>query len=211
MVYYFRLPNNQLVYMGKDKYENEELLKFAWKEDIWFHVDDFSSAHVYLRMPTEDYDINQIQVEVLEWCSQITRNNSIKGCKEPQVDIVYTPIGNVKKTPDLDIGTVVFYDNKQLRFVKNVKNNKDQFKMLSKTKEECFPDLEKLKEDHELEKRLKEKHTKLEKKKEIQDIEKEKKMKLMEVQKARYDFDNRCKTDEDVEQRNVINDEDDFL
>ena len=47
---------DHLVYMGKDKYENEELLKygfpvkFLFKEDLWFHVKDYSSAHVYLRL-----------------------------------------------------------------------------------------------------------------------------------------------------------------
>ena len=40
-----------IIYMGKDKYENEELIKYAWPDrDIWFHVDDLSSAHVYLRL-----------------------------------------------------------------------------------------------------------------------------------------------------------------
>ena len=35
-----------MIYMGKDKFENEELLKYGWPEDIWFHVDNYSSAHV---------------------------------------------------------------------------------------------------------------------------------------------------------------------
>ena len=39
------------IYMGKDKFENEDLIKWGWPEDVWFHVDDLSSAHVYLRMP----------------------------------------------------------------------------------------------------------------------------------------------------------------
>lgn len=57
MVFYFDIPEGNVVYMGKDKYENEELLKYAWDEDIWFHVDDFSSAHVYLRLkPEETFD-----------------------------------------------------------------------------------------------------------------------------------------------------------
>ncbi|KNE59957.1 hypothetical protein AMAG_05402 [Allomyces macrogynus ATCC 38327] len=34
--------------MGRDKFENEDLIKHAWEEDIWFHVDKLSSAHVYL-------------------------------------------------------------------------------------------------------------------------------------------------------------------
>lgn len=40
--------------MGRDKYENEELIKYGWPEDLWFHVDKMSSAHVYLRLPSGD-------------------------------------------------------------------------------------------------------------------------------------------------------------
>ena len=55
MVFFFTCVDERYtVYMGKDKYENEELLKYGWPEDVWFHVDSFSSAHVYLRMPTPE-------------------------------------------------------------------------------------------------------------------------------------------------------------
>lgn len=36
--------------MGRDKIENEDLIKFGWAQDVWFHVSNLSSAHVYLRM-----------------------------------------------------------------------------------------------------------------------------------------------------------------
>ncbi|KAL7747269.1 hypothetical protein RI367_007323 [Sorochytrium milnesiophthora] len=39
-----------LIYMGKDKFENEDLIKWGWDVDVWFHVDNLSSAHVYLRL-----------------------------------------------------------------------------------------------------------------------------------------------------------------
>lgn len=29
---------------------DEELIKWGWPEDVWFHVDKMSSAHVYLRL-----------------------------------------------------------------------------------------------------------------------------------------------------------------
>ena len=35
---------------GKDKYENEDLIRYGLPEDLWFHVDNLSSAHVYLRL-----------------------------------------------------------------------------------------------------------------------------------------------------------------
>jgi predicted ribosome quality control (RQC) complex YloA/Tae2 family protein len=53
MVFYFTShvvsPAFQL-FMGEDKHENEELIKWDWPEDVWFHVDKMSSAHVYLRL-----------------------------------------------------------------------------------------------------------------------------------------------------------------
>lgn len=39
-----------MLYMGKDKHENEDLIRYGFPEDVWFHVDNLSSAHVYLRM-----------------------------------------------------------------------------------------------------------------------------------------------------------------
>lgn len=50
MVFYFTIPEGNVVYMGEDKHENEDLIQYAWDIDIWFHVDDYSSAHVYLRL-----------------------------------------------------------------------------------------------------------------------------------------------------------------
>ena len=38
------------IFMGFDKHENEELIRWGFEEDVWFHVDKVSSAHVYLRM-----------------------------------------------------------------------------------------------------------------------------------------------------------------
>ncbi|KAI9189627.1 hypothetical protein H9P43_001060 [Blastocladiella emersonii ATCC 22665] len=39
-----------IIYMGRDKFENEELIKHSWDSDVWFHVDKLSSAHIYLRL-----------------------------------------------------------------------------------------------------------------------------------------------------------------
>lgn len=74
MVYYFESNVVQppvTLFMGIDKYESkctvlfcelscfdyglfvdEDLIKWGWPEDVWFHVDKVSSAHVYLRLRT---------------------------------------------------------------------------------------------------------------------------------------------------------------
>jgi len=99
--------------MGKHKEENEDLIKFGWPEDIWFHVDKFSSAHVYLRLK-EGETIERISPEVLEDCCQLVKANSIEGNKVNNVTIVYTAWSNLKKTGDMDVGQVGFYQPKMV-------------------------------------------------------------------------------------------------
>ena len=50
MVYFFTSRDGHTIYVGKDKFENEELIKYGLHIDIWFHADEYSSAHVYLRL-----------------------------------------------------------------------------------------------------------------------------------------------------------------
>ena len=106
MVLFFT-PRRQefMLYMGRDKVENEDLIAYGLPEDIWFHVDALSSAHVYVRLP-EGLTIEDIDDETLEDCCQLVKANSIQGNKENDVDIVYTPWGNLKKTPSMEVGQV---------------------------------------------------------------------------------------------------------
>jgi predicted ribosome quality control (RQC) complex YloA/Tae2 family protein len=82
--------------MGKDKFENEDLIKFGWPEDIWFHVDDLSSAHVYLRLK-EGESWDKIDEKLIAECCQLVKANSIEGSKKDFVKVVYTPWENLFK------------------------------------------------------------------------------------------------------------------
>jgi hypothetical protein len=71
-------------YVGRDKHENEFLIKYGWPGDIWFHVDSLSSAHVYFRVTSEKAPVNGIPIDDLPEDSvydmmQIVKNNSISG------------------------------------------------------------------------------------------------------------------------------------
>jgi hypothetical protein len=68
-----------VIFMGRDKYENEELITHGWDpEDVWFHVDKLSSAHVYLRMP-KGMTWDAIPEALLQDLGQLTKANSIEG------------------------------------------------------------------------------------------------------------------------------------
>jgi predicted ribosome quality control (RQC) complex YloA/Tae2 family protein len=81
MVFYFQSINGEFTYyMGRDKYENEDLIKYGLPEDVWFHVDDLSSAHVYLRMKP-GMTLDDIPEDNLIECAALVKANSIQGCK----------------------------------------------------------------------------------------------------------------------------------
>ena len=104
MVFYFTCSDARYtIYMGRDKYENEHLIKYGWPEDLWFHVDKMSSAHVYLRLPPGD-GIDDIPEAIIEECAQLTKANSLEGWKVGNVPIVYTMWENLRKTGDMDVG-----------------------------------------------------------------------------------------------------------
>lgn len=94
MVYYFTTKNGDYtIYMGKDKYENEDLIKYGLPEDCWFHVDDLSSAHVYLRLKP-GMTLDDIPQDLLLECATLVKANSIQGCK-----VRYTVLQHACRAP----------------------------------------------------------------------------------------------------------------
>ena len=174
MVFYFEsklMDPPVLLYMGRDKHENEELIRWGWPEDFWFHVDKMSSAHVYLRLP-EGTTIDTIPKEVILDCAHLTKANSIQGCKENNVNIVYTPWANLKKSGDMDVGQVGFHNNKEVRNIMIEKKINDVINRLNKTKVEKEPDFRAMREERDAVERRKQRkiqdEQKLEKRKQDQ-------------------------------------------
>ncbi|XP_078168598.1 uncharacterized protein LOC144563088 [Carex rostrata] len=143
MVLYFKARpelGDYTIFMGIDKNENEELIKYGFPEDIWFHVDKVSSAHVYVRMH-RGQTIDGISEGLLEDCAQLVKANSIQGNKMNNVDIVYTPWTNLKKTLSMDVGQVGFFHPKLVRTVRVEKRINEIVNRLNKTKVERVTDL----------------------------------------------------------------------
>ncbi|CAA2997897.1 Hypothetical predicted protein [Olea europaea subsp. europaea] len=99
-----------------------------------------SSAHVYLRLP-KGRTIEDIPEGVLEDCAQLVKANSIQGNKVNDVDVVYTPWQNLKKTASMDVGQVGFHNPRMVRTVKVEKRINDIINQLNRTKVERQPDL----------------------------------------------------------------------
>ncbi|CAK9136404.1 unnamed protein product [Ilex paraguariensis] len=143
MVFYFKArpeAGDYVIFMGLDKYENEELIKYGFPEDIWFHVDKMSSAHVYVRLH-KGQTMDDISEGLLEDCAQLVKANSIQGNKVNNIDVVYTPWQNLKKTASMDVGQVSFHNSKMVRTVRVEKRINEIVNRLNRTKVERTPDL----------------------------------------------------------------------
>lgn len=121
--------------MGRDKYENEELIRYGWPEDLWFHVDKLSSAHVYLRLPQGE-TLEDVPPEIVEECAQLTKFNSIEGCKLNNVSVVYTMWSNLRKDGSMATGQVGFHNKAAVKRVVVEKRINAITNRLNKTKVE---------------------------------------------------------------------------
>ena len=115
MVFYFTCSDPRYtIYMGRDKYENEHLIAHGWPEDLWFHVDNHSSAHVYLRLPKGE-TIDDVPEEIVQECSQLTKANSIEGCKLSHVPVIYTMWSNLAKREGMADGQVGYHNRRAVK------------------------------------------------------------------------------------------------
>ncbi|OGM39135.1 DUF814 domain protein [Aspergillus bombycis] len=105
-----------------------------------FHVDNLSSAHVYLRLRDgESWD--NIPQPLLEDCAQLTKANSIEGNKKDNITIIYTPWSNLMKDGSMATGQVSFHNPKMVRKVFVRQRENIIVNRLNKTRAEKYPDL----------------------------------------------------------------------
>ncbi|KAK3056129.1 hypothetical protein LTR09_002635 [Extremus antarcticus] len=186
MVYYFTsnvVDPQAFIYVGKDKEESrtflfhqyglpadlsrdEDLIAHGWPEDVWFHADNLSSAHIYLRLPNPETEPwTAISQDLLTDCAQLTKANSIEGNKKDNVTVVYTPWSNLKKTGDMATGQVGFHQQKLVKKIRVEKRENAIVNRLNKTKVEKNPDFRMERADRDAEERKRERMSAQEKKK----------------------------------------------
>lgn len=99
------------VFVGRNNKENDYLtLKFANKNDIWFHTKDFHGSHTILKLDNNlPYPSNDILVKVAELAAKHSkaRNSS-------NVPVDYCEVKFVKKPSGSKPGMVIYTNNKTL-------------------------------------------------------------------------------------------------
>lgn len=208
MVFYFTSNVVQppvTLFMGLDKYENEDLIKWGWPEDVWFHVDKVSSAHVYLRL-NPGQTLDDVPSAVIEDACQLVKANSINGNKMNNIDIVYTMWDNLKKTPGMDVGQVAFKVDKDVRKMRVEKRSNEIVNRLNKTKREEHPDFRAEREKRDAAERA-EKKAKV---RDIRDREKDEEKRRQEEKELRS-YNSLMKSENMTSNYDAGNDSDEFM
>lgn len=142
------LPDPVTIYMGRDKIENDPLIKYSHPNYLWFHVDNYSSAHVYLMLSKESlgsphnlsFENLVLHPDILSQLAQFTKANSIKANKIPNITVIYTPVLNLHTDGLMDTGTVSFKNPKLVRRIKVAKRDNAVINRINKTKSEMTTD-----------------------------------------------------------------------
>lgn len=101
------------VYVGKNNMQNEYLsLKFAGREDLWFHAQKIHGSHVILKTNGQD----DIPEEVIYKCASLAKENS-KAKNATNVPVDYCQAKFVRRIPNGKSG-MVNYTNFNTIFVK---------------------------------------------------------------------------------------------
>jgi len=85
-------PNN-LIRIGQNAKENDELVKNSKETDIWFHISGLPSCHVIIEV-SKDFPITK---QMIYYCANLVKENT-KYKNVPKIKINYTEIKNVSRT-----------------------------------------------------------------------------------------------------------------
>ena len=94
--------------VGKNALENSLIIKNAHQNDLWFHVAKGTSSHVILHHEF----INRENITI---AAQLCKSNS-KVKNQNTVQIVYTPISNIKLTETP--GSVIIKSNSNCKYIR---------------------------------------------------------------------------------------------
>jgi len=94
------------IIIGKNRFENSEIIKSANLDDIWFHLEDFSGPHIIIYSNGD-----KIPKNYLIMIASLFPNykNNLPKC----YNVIYTTINNIKLTNIP--GTVITMNTKQIK------------------------------------------------------------------------------------------------
>ncbi|KAL2011828.1 hypothetical protein VTN00DRAFT_4546 [Thermoascus crustaceus] len=156
MVYYFTsnvVSPPASIYVGKDKFENEELIKYGLEQDVWYSKLTLIPFISHLQALTHSRWMLPGFMSIIS----LVRN------KKDNITVIYTPWSNLMKNASMATGQVSFHNPKLTRKIFVPARENAIINRLNKTRVERFPDLMAEKEEYLKKKRKEERRIRDEK------------------------------------------------
>lgn len=96
------------IFIGRNKQENWDIIDKSNQTDIWFHVANAPSSHIFLK--TEE-PIKKIPKQVITRCACLCKSYS-SSASVKKCEIVYTTISNIQKGEH--VGEVIAQNTKKV-------------------------------------------------------------------------------------------------
>jgi predicted ribosome quality control (RQC) complex YloA/Tae2 family protein len=88
-----------IVWIGENAQDNWDIIEKIKQSNViavWFHVRDFPSAHIILKLGKKE----KLSKQLINECAMICKNHS-KYKNYPSIKIIYTDIKNISKGEDI--------------------------------------------------------------------------------------------------------------
>ncbi len=101
------------IYVGTNAKENWDLIDKSDPDDLWFHVDDLPSSHVFVRerLLRTSSEIPDYPNQIISLAGDYCKSQS-KFKDRTKLKIIYTQVSNIKK--GRDIGSVIVSNSKHI-------------------------------------------------------------------------------------------------
>jgi predicted ribosome quality control (RQC) complex YloA/Tae2 family protein len=96
------------IFIGRNKQENWDIIDVSRETDIWFHVENAPSSHIFLKT---EKPVNNIPKQVIKRCACLCKSYS-SSASVKKCEIIYTTISNIQKGEY--VGEVIAQNTKKI-------------------------------------------------------------------------------------------------
>jgi len=96
------------IFIGRNKQENWDIIDVSRETDIWFHVENGPSSHIFLKT---EKPVNNIPKQVIKRCACLCKSYS-SSASVKKCEIIYTTIANIQKGEH--VGEVIAQNTKKI-------------------------------------------------------------------------------------------------
>lgn len=97
------------LYIGMNSHQNDQIIKLAREEDLWFHVHNCAGSHVLLRVEAGQ----KVTDEIIFECAKLAKEHSSAKLSS-KIGVIYTKAKNLKKPPAAPLGYVIYKNEKEI-------------------------------------------------------------------------------------------------